>query len=147
MDIGAYLSGYADGEGCFCVSINKSKRHNFGWEVRPSFSVSQNRNRANVLKMFKQHLECGAIRPDNSDRTLKFEVRSVNDLTAKVIRHFEKYPLLSSKRSDFDKFANVCRIMQAKRHLTKEGLQEILKLASGINRDGKKKFLRRKIKI
>jgi len=36
----AYLSGYADGEGCFCVSFNRSKRHRFGWEIRPSFSVS-----------------------------------------------------------------------------------------------------------
>ena len=147
MDIGAYLSGYADGEGCFCVSINRSKRHKFGWEIRPSFSVSQNRDRSNVLELFRQHLQCGSIRPDNSDKTLKFEVRSINDLASKVVHHFESYPLISEKQKDFQKFAQVCTMMQAQKHLTKDGLQIILNLADQINRSGKKKFLRKEIKI
>jgi len=147
MDLGAYLSGYADGEGCFCVSVNRSKRHKFGWEIRPSFSVSQNHDRAKVLRIFQQHLHCGTMRPDRSDKTLKFEVRSINDLVRKVIRHFEKYPLVSDKKLDFEKFADICRMMQAKRHLTKEGLQVILNLASEVNRSGKKKFPRKEIKI
>ena len=147
MEVEAYLSGYVDGEGCFCVSINRSKRHKFGWEIRPSFSVSQNRNRASVLEILKQRLGCGTIRPDRSDRTLKFEVRSISDLVAKVIPHFEKYPLLSDKNLDFEKFADICEMMQIKEHLTKEGFQKILKLASEINRSGKKKFLREEIKI
>ena len=40
-DLATYISGYVDGEGCFCVSFQPSRRHRFGWEVRPSFSVSQ----------------------------------------------------------------------------------------------------------
>ena len=147
LDIGAYLSGFADGEGCFCVSVNRSRRHRFGWEIRPSFSVSQNRARANALQIFKQHLGCGTIRPDSSDETLKFEVRSIDDLTAKVLHHFERYPLLSEKKADFEKFADICRMMKAKKHLTKEGLHSILKLAGEVNRSGKKKFLRQEIKI
>jgi hypothetical protein len=74
MDIKAYFSGYVDGEGCFCISISKSWRHAFGWEIRPSFSVSQNGDRAQVLEMMKQHFDCGTIRPDRSDRTVKYEV-------------------------------------------------------------------------
>ena len=147
MDVKSYLSGYADGEGCFCVSINKSDRHKFGWEVRPSFSVSQNSNRSNVLHTFKKYFGCGAIRPDRSDRTLKYEVRSINDLVYKVIPHFEKYPLISSKNRDAGKFMDVCRMMRDKKHLTKEGFKEILNLAVQINPTGNKKFLRKEIKI
>jgi hypothetical protein len=88
MDVKSYLSGYADGEGCFCVSINRSRRHAFGWEIRPSFSVSQNRDRAEVLEIFRHQLGCGSIRPDRSDKTLKYEVRSVSDLVERVIPHF-----------------------------------------------------------
>ena len=44
--LGTYLVAYADGEGCFTVTFNKSKRHRFGWEIRPSFSVSQNADRS-----------------------------------------------------------------------------------------------------
>ena len=96
MDLNAYLSGYVDGEGCFCVSFNRSQRHRLGWEIRPSFSVSQNDDRAEVLKMLKERFGCCSIRADRSDRTLKYEVRSVRDLVEKVIPHFEKFPLLSS---------------------------------------------------
>jgi hypothetical protein len=147
MDVNSYLSGYADGEGCFCVSISKSRRHKFGLEIRPSFSVSQNSNRAEVLKIFQELFNCGSIRPDRSDKTLKFEVRSISDLVDRVIPHFEKYPLISNKQSDFQKFADVCDRMHNKQHLTREGLQQILRLAGAINIDGKKKFLRQKIKI
>lgn len=76
----AYLSGFADGEGSFCVSLNQSKRHRFGWEIRPSFSVSQNRTRAKILREFKKYLGCGSIRPDRSDNTLKYEVRGISEV-------------------------------------------------------------------
>ena len=147
MDVKSYLSGFADGEGCFCVSINKSSRHKFGWEIRPSFSVSQNKNRANILSIFKQYFGCGTIRPDRSDKTLKYEVRSILDLVDKISPHFKQYPIVSSKNIDARKFFGICEMMAKKEHLTKEGLQIILTIASDINSSGKKKFLRKEIKI
>ena len=47
--LSAYISGYVDGEGCFTVSIAPRARLVTGWEVRPSLSVSQNGDRAEVL--------------------------------------------------------------------------------------------------
>ena len=146
MDVGAYLTGYADGEGCFCVSFNRSQRHKFGWEIRPSFSVSQNGDRAEVLRLFQERFGCGAIRPDRSDKTLKYETRCVKDLVERVIPHFERHPLLSSKQGDFERFARICRMMHADNHLTREGFEEIVKLASTVNA-GKRKFPREAIKL
>ena len=145
-EVHAYLTGYVDGEGCFCVSVNRSRRHRFGWEIRPSFSVSQNRDRAEVLRIFQQQFQCGTIRPDRSDHTLKYEVRSVRDLRERVIPHFQRYPLLSSKRDVYQAFAHVCALMAQGAHLNLTGLQTILQLASGINA-GKKKFPRLEIKL
>ena len=147
MDVNSYLSGYADGEGCFCVTFNKSKRHKFGWDIRPSFSVSQNRDRAEVLQLLQKHFSCGTIRPDRSDKTLKFEVRSVTELAKKVIPHFTKYPLLSSKRKDFEKFAAIVEIMYESGHLTKQGFEKIVQLAEDINVSSKKKYTREQIKV
>ena len=104
MDFAAYISGFVDGEGCFCVSFQPSKRHRFGWEVRPSFSVSQNADRAQLLYLIQRHWECGHIRPDRSDNTLKYEVRNVHDLVGKVNPHFRKFPLLSTKPTDVELF-------------------------------------------
>ena len=147
MDKQSYMSGFADGEGCFCVSFNKSKRHKFGWDIRPSFSVSQNRDKAKVLRIFKKFLDCGTIRPDRSDKTLKYEVRSIVDLVNNVIPHFEKYPILSERRKDFDLFSEICESMYRKEHLTSKGFQRIVRIALALNPSGRKKFPRKKIKI
>ncbi len=147
MDVKSYLTGYADGEGCFCVSINKSRRHVFGWEIRPSFSVSQNRDRAEVLEIYRQQFGCGSIRPDRSDKTLKYEVRSIKDLVERVIPHFEETPLLSGKRRDFERFAVICRMMYEKQHLTRDGFNRIVDLAFEMNPSGIRKYSQEEIKI
>ena len=146
MDVGQYLTGYADGEGCFCVSFSRSQRHRFGWEIRPSFSVSQNGDRAEVLKLFQERFRCGNIRPDRSDKTLKYETRCIKDLVERIVPHFEHYPLLSGKREDFLRFAQICRMMYAGQHLKPEGFEEIVQLASKVNA-GKRKFPREAIKL
>ena len=145
--VGMYLSGFADGEGSFCVSFNRSKRHRFGWEIRPSFSVSQNRNRSKVLMEFKKYLHCGSIRPDRSDNTLKYEVRSIKDLVEKVIPHFKRYPLMSEKNESFQYFSTVCWMMYNKLHLTETGFKKVVELAFKVNPNGKKKFSISEIKI
>jgi hypothetical protein len=95
--LSAYISGYADGEGCFTVSISPRATLVAGWEVRPSFSVSQNGDRAEVLHVLQAYFGCGSIRPDRSDRTVKWETRRLEDLLERVIPHFESYPLVSGK--------------------------------------------------
>ena len=141
MDLNSYISGFVDGEGCFCVSFQPSKRHRFGWEVRPSFSVSQNADRAELLTMIREKWGCGFIRPDRSDKTLKYEIRNVGELVAKVLPHFTMYPLLSSKKTDSQRFARICELVNDDRHLEREGFEEIVRLAMEMNPSGKRKYL------
>src|SRR5438105_15589672 len=121
MDLNSYISGFVDGEGCFCVSFQPSRRHRHGWEVRPSFSVSQNSDRAELLFRIQQLWGCGFIRPDRSDKTIKFEVRNVKDLVEKVLPHFRAFPLLSSKQADVERFAHICRLILDGQHLEVAG--------------------------
>ena len=139
-DFGSYISGFVDGEGCFCVSFRPSRRHRFGWEVRPSFSVSQNAERAELLHGLKSAWGCGSIRPDRSDKTLKFEIRNVRDLVEKVVPHFHQYPLFSSKQADVVRFGRVCRWVFEGRHLERSGLEEIVQTAMEMNPSGKRKY-------
>ena len=111
-----------------------------GWEVRPSLSVSQNGDRSEVLLLMQEYFNCGTIRPDRSDRTLKWEVRSLPVLLTRIIPHFEKYPLLSSKQQDFLLFADVCLRMKLGQHLVGIGLQEIVRLAERMNPSGKRGY-------
>src|SRR5438874_10906048 len=140
MDLDAYISGFVDGEGCFCVSFQPSKRHRFGWEVRPSFSVSQNADRAELLYVIQDRWGCGFIRPDRSDKTLKFEVRNVRDLEEKVLPHFRAHLLLSSKQADVVRFERICRLVRESRHLEREGFEEIVRVAMEMNPSGKRTY-------
>ena len=138
--LSAYISGYADGEGCFTVSIAPRAKLLVGWEVRPGFSVSQNGDRAEVLHAIRAYFGCGSIRPDRSDKTLKWETRRLEDILDRVVPHFEQFPLLSGKRYDFDRFASVCRLMAAGAHLRHDGLVEIVELVSGMNPSGRRRY-------
>jgi hypothetical protein len=128
--LSAYISGYVDGEGCFTVSIATSHAAR-GMGGEASLSVSQNGDRAEVLHALQAHLGCGCIRPDRSDKTLKWETRRLEDLLSRVIPHFEAYPLLSGKKADFERFASVCRLMASGAHRDRAGLIEIVELTRG----------------
>ena len=140
MDLCSYISGFIDGEGCFCVSFHPSGRHRLGWEVRPSFSVSQNADRSEVLYMIQSMWGCGFIRPDRSDNILKFEIRNVEILVAIVLPHFQRYPLLSSKQNDLVRFGRICELVWTKQHLEYQGFREIVRSAVDMNPSGKRKY-------
>ena len=138
--LSAYISGYVDGEGCFTVSISPRAKLAVGWEVRPSLSVSQNGDRAEVLQLIQAHFGCGSIRPDRSDKTLKWETRRLEDILGRVIPHFERHPLLSGKRFDFERFAAVCQSMAGGEHRTTTGLIRIVELVAGMNPSGRRRY-------
>ena len=140
MNLHAYISGFVDGEGCFCVSFQPSRRHRFGWEVRPSFSVSQNADRADLLPRIQELWQCGFIRPDRSDKTLKLEVRNIRDLVEKVLPHFREHPLMSSKQQDVVRFDRICRLVFEGKHLEREGFEEIVRVAMEMNPSGKRRY-------
>ena len=135
-----YISGYVDGEGCFNISFSRREKFLVGWETKPSFSVSQNEDRAQILFLMKKIFKCGFIRRDFSDKTLKYEVRSLEDLIYRIIPHFQKYPLISAKQKDFELFKQVCFLMQKEMHKKKNGLNKIINLAFQMNPSGKRKY-------
>jgi hypothetical protein len=138
--LSVYISGYVDGEGCFTVSIAPRATLAVGWEVRPSFSVSQNGDRAEVIHAIAAYFGCGSIRPDRSDSTVKWETRRLDDLVERVIPHFKRYPLLSGKRGDFERFAVVCDYMRLGAHREREGLIQIVKIVSEMNPSGRRRY-------
>ena len=140
MDLPSYISGYVDGEGCFTVSISPRPTLSVRWEVRPSISVSQNGDRSQVLLDIQRYFGCGTLRPDRSDRTLKWEVRSLVLLRSRIVPHFRRYPMLSGKHKDFELFADICERMSRGEHRTVWGLQEIVRLAGRMNPSGKRGY-------
>ncbi len=67
-------------------------------------------------------------------------MRNIADLVSKVVPHFRDYPLMSSKQTDFERFAGICEVMSERRHLEIEGFEKIVRLAMEMNPSGKRKY-------
>jgi len=141
-----YITGFVDGEGCFSVTIQRSKNVRLGIQIIPEFHVSQHQNRTEVLQEIKRVFDCGYIKPNDpgnpKDMTSVYVVRNLDDLLNRVVPFFKRYPLISVKQRDFEKFAQVITMMSEGRHLEKDGLAKILKLAFTMNFSGKYRKLK-----
>ena len=63
---------------------------------------------------------------------MAYKVTSIKDLVS-VIKHFDKYPLITFKLADYWLFKQVVGMIQRKEHLTHEGLEKIVALKANIN--------------
>jgi hypothetical protein len=140
---GWYVTGLCEGEACFYVGFALRKKLKVGIETRPSFSLSLNQKDLRLLQSVEAYFGCGGIRYSRSDRTYKYEVRSVRDLVRKIIPHFERYPLQGAKKEDFERFADICRKVHANLHLNREHLKQIIEIAYEMNRSGVRKHQKR----
>lgn len=50
-----------------------------------------------------------------------------------IINHFDKYPLISQKWADYKVFQQIFYLVKCKKHLTPEGLKEVVSLKAVIN--------------
>jgi len=135
-----YITGFVDGEGSFSISISPKSLKEVNWEIRPSFSISQHKRNRGILFKIKEYFGCGWIRPNIKDKTYKYEVRSLKELETKIIPHFKKYPLQTDKKNDFYIFTSVIQIMKEEKHLTKDGLKEIIHLLEKLPPERKRKY-------
>lgn len=145
MEFASYISGFTDGEGCFSISFNQRPKFKSGLEVRPSFSLSQNKRSLGILQRIQKYFRVGSIRYSKKDDSYKFEVRSIKDLTRVIIPHFKNYQLLSSKRRDFELFAGICELISANLHLKSKNLKLIIKLAYQMNGSGKRRYTKKEL--
>ena len=132
--IGYYLAGFTDGEGSFNLSFRKRKDYSQPWKVSLCFNVSQ-KDKV-ILALFKQHLKCGTLR-DRKDGVWYFEVNNFNAITENVIPFFNRFGFLSAKKKrDYLKFKEIAVLIGDGKHLTKSGIEEILKIRSSMNDGG-----------
>lgn len=122
-----------------CLDLSPSDHA--GWVGgEASLSVSQNGDRSEVLLLMQRYFACGTLRPDRSDRTLKWEARSLPVLVERIVPQFRLYPLQSGKRQDFELFARICERMVRGEHLSRAGLAAIVRLAGAMNPSGKRGY-------
>ncbi len=136
--LGCYLAGFADGEGSFNMSFRPRDDYRQPWKVSLCFNISQ-KDRV-ILALCKRHLQCGTLR-SRPDGVWYFEVNNLEAITGNVIPFFERFRFLSAKKKrDFAKFVRLASMLRAGRHLSREGVEEILRVRHDMNDGGKRRY-------
>lgn len=134
-----WIVGFTDGEGCFSVAVIRNPTTRFGKQIFPEFVLAQGEKSKSVLEGVKAYFECGSIfinrRKDNHQEDMyRYCVRSVSDLSSRIVPFFDEFPLRTFKRNDFSVFKEVVSMMSRKEHLDRSGWKAILELAGTMNR-------------
>ena len=136
--VGWYLAGFADGEGSFNLSFRPRSDYGFPWKTSLCFNISQ--RDPVILAQFKRHLGCGTMR-QRRDGVWYFEVNNLSAILANVIPFFECFGFLSAKKQrDFAKFKQLAQLIRQGRHLTPQGVDEILDIRREMNDGGKRRY-------
>ena len=128
-----WLAGFVDAEGSFIVSIYKSKTK-IGYAIKLTFCISQNNRDHLLFSSLVKHLNCGRVSVNSTNSAVEFVVGSFNEINEIIIPLFKEYNLIGIKQKDFEDFCKIVLLMKNKEHLTEEGLEEIRKIHSGMNK-------------
>ena len=84
-----------------------------------------------MLSKIQIYFGVGLIKK-HGDNSIYFRITSLRSLK-KVITYFDKYQLITQKQGDYELFKQILDLMKNKKHLTIEGLKEILRIKASMN--------------
>nr|YP_009722340.1 hypothetical protein [Morchella importuna]QGN66742.1 hypothetical protein [Morchella importuna] len=102
-----------------------------GWRIGVNFQIHLHKRDRELLIRIREALGGAGYIFDSSERCL-YRVDSLLGLTNSIIPHFDKYPLLTKKRADYELFKQVVQMMNNKEHLTEEGFKRVLSIKASM---------------
>lgn len=129
-----FITGIFDAESSFLIAMLNNSRYKTGWNVQARIQLKMHeKDRSLVLKIQEYFGGIGLVSKPNNNYTVEFRVHSIKDITNVIIPHFDNYPLLTKKYSDYMLFKNVINLMLEKQHSNLEGIQKIINTRASMN--------------
>jgi len=94
------ITGLADSEGSFIISIQTSENSSTKWKVKPSFSITLHKKDIEIIEHLRNTLGVGKIRVKGDTKRVEYIVESFKELIV-IIEHFDQYPLVTAKSADY----------------------------------------------
>jgi hypothetical protein len=139
-----FLAGVVEGEGSVHVSIKRHPTAAAGYFVQPEFFVYQHENRRSLLEMAKDEFGAGSIYPKPGNPSiLVFKIGHRGVLAGTVVPFLQRYMSFSARVADYEKFAEVVRLMELGVHRDTAGLCALVDIAYTMNGGGKNRRVRR----
>ena len=126
-----FITGFADAEGCFSFAIKPDAKSKLKWRTSPLFVIKLHIKDIAILELIKNTLMVGKIRI-NGINSAQYVVESIQELQV-IVNHFDLYPLVTEKASDYLIFRQCFDIIKQREHLTENGLLNLIGLKSSLN--------------
>jgi hypothetical protein len=115
----------------FSILVQSNKQYKTNWRVKPIFSITLHKKDIVILECIKETLGVGKIEIKEWSK-VAYRVESIKELEV-IINHFDKYPLVTTKWSNFIIFKQCFEMIKNGEHLTEDGLLKIIGLKSNLN--------------
>lgn len=85
-----------------------------------------------LLESIKYYLGVGKIHDSGKNLIQYRRIQTFYEL-AVIIKHFDKYPLITQKRADYELFKEAYELIRRQEHLNNEGILKIVSLKASLN--------------
>jgi len=126
-----FITGFADAESSFSILIQHNVKYQTNWRVKAIFAIGLQKIDIAILEEIQSTLGVGGIHIHGKE-SVEYRVESIRELQV-IVDHFDKYPLITQKLSDYLLFKQVFELIKNKEHLTIEGLNKIEGIKASLN--------------
>ena len=126
-----FVTGFCDAESSFNLIISKNDKQLSGWSVKLAFSIHLHKKDVSVLYLIQKFFDAGNITIYGNKAM--YQVVKRTDIL-KIIKHFDTYTLKTKKYKDYLLFKQAFFLILDKKHLTKDGLLQIVSIRSSLNK-------------
>jgi hypothetical protein len=127
-----FVTGFSDGESYFSISLSRSTNMSTGWIVNLQFGISLHKKDRYLLELIQTFFGGVGTIASHGKTKVQYRVSSIKDLEV-IIQHFDSFPLITQKWSDFQLFKSAFELVKHKKHLTLESLVNIVSIKASIN--------------
>jgi LAGLIDADG endonuclease len=127
-----WISGFTQSDGSFVISFINTKS---GIPIRPVpvFNLTQSKIEYELFIEIQKKLGIGKIYINRQNVT--FVVKSIDEIIEVLLPLFDSHPLRGSKLTGYNIFKTVVLMIKEKKHLTLEGVNQIINLSYFMNKD------------
>lgn len=127
----SWILGFINGDGSFDIHVVKNPKSSTGYRVQLRLRITQhNRDRA-LIQSIINTLNCGTLTYyTNNQEAVVYTVTSIKDIGNKVIPFIDNGCLLGGKQKDYIYWKTAYNLMSQGKHLSKDGMDEIITIKS-----------------
>lgn len=126
-----WLAGFIEGDGCFNCQLKKGGNGRTLVVLR--FMLSQHTRDIELMKSINEYFGGGSLNKDGWGSVVNLTISKLSNICNIIIPCLTQYSLQGSKRSNFEAFSEIAKLMENNQHLTTEGLEKIIQIKSKLN--------------